>query len=356
MRLLSTVLVSTFALATSTFAQTPPTQGWPASRPATPPAPPSQPPQAGQPAQAGQAPAAVPLPSWFAEADTDKNGEITRAQFLAYRMKSFEELDTNKDNKLSFEEYSKVAEPPYSVDAPGGPTLEERRSRARAEFQNLDTNRSGFVERAEAEVLVHSEFNQYDTDRDNRLTEPEVRLIVQRALARQSAERQQVEARRREGLTALNDLMDIHLRDADHLDKDHNGRISQQEYLVLAGPAEGKEAQGLLPIDIRRKIIIRKFQEIDTDKDGVLSRVELTAYALRQFLEGDLNKDRFLNEEEGKKAQERETEKVRAYLQTLQPPAPPQQQQQRPAPAQPPRGGQPQPAPGLAPGLPQGTR
>jgi len=38
MRLLSTVLVSTFALATSTFAQTPPTQGWPASRPpATPP-------------------------------------------------------------------------------------------------------------------------------------------------------------------------------------------------------------------------------------------------------------------------------------------------------------------------------
>jgi len=349
MRLLSTVLVSSVALATSTFAQTPPTQGWPASRPpATPPA------QASQPPQAGQAPAPIPLPSWFAEADVDKNGEITRAQFLAYRMKSFEELDANKDNKLSFEEYGKVAEPPYSVDTPGGPSLEERRARARAEFQNLDTDRSGFVERAEAEVLVHSEFNQYDTDRDNRLTEPEVRLIVQRAMARQSAERQQIEARRREGLTALNDLMDIHLRDADRLDKDGNGRLSQQEYLVLAGPADGKEAQGLLPIDIRRKLIVRKFQEIDADKDGALTRVELTAYALRQFLESDLNKDRFLNEEEGKKAQERETEKVKAYLQTLQPPAPPPQQQ-RPAPAQP-RGGQPQPAPGLAPGLPQGTR
>lgn len=340
MRLLLPVFVSSLALATSTFAQTPPTQGWPANRPATP-AP-----------QASQTAGAIPLPSWFADADVDKKGEITRAQFLAYRMKSFEDLDTNKDNTLSLEEYLKVAEPPLSVDTPGGPTLEERRNRARVEFQNLDTNRSGFVERAEAEVLVHSEFNQYDTDRDNRLTEPEVRLIVQRAMARQSAERQQVEARRREGLTALNELMDIHLRDADRLDKDGNGRLSQQEYLVLAGPADGKEAQGLLPIDIRRKIIVRKFQEIDADKDGVLNRVELTAHALRQFLESDLNKDRFLNEEEAKKSQEREAEKVRLLLKSMPQPAPPQQQQQqRPAPA-PPRGGQQQPAPGL----PQGTR
>lgn len=346
MRPFTTVLLSSLALASSTFAQTPPTQGWPANRPPTPPAQTSPPPQAGQPAP-------IPLPSWFVEADVDKKGEITRVQFLAYRMKSFEDLDTNKDSKLSFEEYAKVAEPPFSTDTPGGPTLEERRSRARAEFQNLDTNRSGFVERAEAEVLVHAEFNSYDTDRDNRLTEPEVRLIVQRAMARQSAERQQIEARRREGLTALNDLMDIHLRDADRLDKDGNGRLSQQEYLALAGPADGKEAQGLLPIDIRRKIIQRKFQEIDSDKDGTLSRVELTAYALRQFLESDLNKDRFLNEEEGKKAQERESEKVRLFLQTLQPAAPPQQQPQRPGPAPgAPRGGQQQPAPGL----PQGTR
>jgi Ca2+-binding EF-hand superfamily protein len=341
MRLLPAILVSSLAIATSSLAQTPPTQGWPASRPA-------------QPSQANKAPAPIPLPSWFAEADVDKKGEITRAQFLAYRMKSFEELDADKDNRLSLEEYIKVADPPYSVDVPGGPSLEERRNRARVEFQNLDTNRNGFVERAEAEVLVHSEFNQYDTDRDNRLTEPEVRLIVQRAMARQSAERQQIEARRREGLTALNDLIDIHLRDADRLDKDHDGRLSLQEYFVLAGPVDGKEAQGLLPIDIRRKIITRKFQEVDADKDGTLNRVELTAHALRQFLESDLNKDRFLDEAEGKKSQERETEKVKAFLQTLQPPAPPQQQQ-RPAPA-PPRGGQPQPAPGLAPGLPQGTR
>ena len=103
-----------------------------------------------------------------------------------------------------------------------------------------------------------------------------------------------------------------------------------------------------------------KFNEIDTNKDGVLDRVELTAFAVNQFLQMDLNKDRFLNEEEFKKAQEAEQAKLKALVQTLMPPQQQQQAQPRPAPA-PPRGAQPaQPAPqqpqGLAPGLPQGTR
>jgi Ca2+-binding EF-hand superfamily protein len=300
----------------------------------------------------------VPLPQWFVEIDTDKKGEVTRAEFLKYRMKSFEELDVNKDGKLTLEEFIKVAEPPFSGDVPNGPNLEERRNRARAEFQNLDTNRDGFVERAEAEALVHSEFNQYDTDRDNKVTEPEVRLIVQRSLAREAAERQQIEARRRQGMAAINDFMDMQLREADKLDKNNDGKLSQQEYAVLAGPADGPGAQGLLPYDIRRQLVLRKFQEIDTNKDGQIDRVELTAHAVKQFLEMDINKDRFLTEEEFKKAQESETKKMRAIVQAMQPAQPPAQP--RPAPAQP-RAGQAQPAPapqpqGLAPGLPQGTR
>ena len=51
----------------------------------------------------------MPLPSWFHEIDTEKKGEVTRADFLKYRMRTFNELDANKDGKLTLEEFLKVA-------------------------------------------------------------------------------------------------------------------------------------------------------------------------------------------------------------------------------------------------------
>ncbi len=240
-------LTAVACLAVPAMAQTPPTQAWPQNRPPTP-----RPPRrrtrrsplrlraaaATPPATAAtRAPGGgVPLPQWFVDIDVDKKGEVTRADFLKYRMKSFETLDPNKDNKLSVEEFIKVVEPPVTpADAPGLPPLEERRSRARAEFQNLDTNRDGFVERGEAEALVHSEFNNYDTDRDNKITEPEVRLIIQRALQREAAERQQAEQRRRQGMMALERVhRHAAARSPTKLDKNKDTKISEQEY---TGPA-----------------------------------------------------------------------------------------------------------------------
>jgi Ca2+-binding EF-hand superfamily protein len=237
------------------------------------------------------------------------------------------------------------------ADTPGGPNLEERRNRLRPVFQNLDTNGSGFIERAEAEAPIQVEFNQLDTDRDNKITEAELRLIMQRAQQRQELERQQADAERRKGLMALNDLIDMQMRDADKLDKNNDGKISQQEYLVLAGPADGAQSQGLLPYDLRKQLTLIKFQAIDANKDGIIDRPELTAYALKEFLETDTNKDRFLDQEEVKKFQEAEAAKIQDMLKKMAPaaapkPAPQQQPQRAPAPA---------PA-GPAAGLPQGTR
>ncbi|MEI6201637.1 MAG: hypothetical protein WCP68_06780 [Enhydrobacter sp.] len=357
-RLFSTILVAAAAVTLPALAQTPPAKPAPVTpAPATPaPAKPAATPAPATPTTTPQAAASapVPLPTWFHEIDTANKGEVTRAEFLKYRMKTFDQLDTKKANKLTIDEFLKVAEPPFSSDMPNGMPLADRQARARAEFENLDTNRDGFVERAEAEALVHAEFNQYDTDRDNKVTEPEVRLIVQRTMQRETAERQQAEARRRQGLVAINDFIDMQLRSVDQLDKNNDGKVTQQEYATVAGPADGPQAQGLPPFELRRKIAMMKFAEIDTNKDGVLDRIELTAHAVEQFLQMDLNKDRFLNEEEFKKAQEAESAKLRATIQTLMPAQP---AQPRPAPAQP-RPAQPQQqAPGgLAPGLPQGTR
>lgn len=300
-------------------------------------------------AQTPSGPSPVPLPPWFVEIDTAKKGEVSRPDFLKYRMKSFDELDLNKDGKVSVEEFLKLAEPPYSSDTPGGPNLEERRNRVRATFQGLDTNSSGFIERGEAEAPIQAEFNHYDIDRDNKITEAEIRLFVQRQQQRQAAERQQAEAERRKGLMALNELIDMQMREADKLDKNGDAKISQQEYLAAAGPADGPQSQGMLPYDIRRQLVLIKFQAIDTNKDGVIDRPELTAYALKEFLETDLNKDRFLDQEEIRKFQEAEAKRMQEQIKKLTPaPTPP-----RPAPPQQ-RVPQPAPAPsGPPPGLPQ---
>ena len=105
--------------------------------------------------------------------------------------------------------------------------------------------------------------------------------------------------------------------------------------------------------------IAAHFDEIDANKDGQLDRVELTNYAVQQFIDMDTNKDRFLTDDEFKKAQEDETKKMRAIIQAMQPAQPAQPPRPAPAPAQQ-RGAPPPPQPaapqGLAPGLPQGTR
>ena len=119
----------------------------------------------------------MPLPTWFVEIDTAKKGEVSRADFLKYRMKSFDELDTNKDGKVSLEEFLKLAEPPYLQRRAG--RAERSRSVAIASASAFQNARHsivhGFIERAEAEALIQRRVQPVRHDRDNKITEPEIR-------------------------------------------------------------------------------------------------------------------------------------------------------------------------------------
>ena len=122
-----------------------------------------------------------------------------------------------------------------------------------------------------------------------------------------------------------------------------SGDAVEKPVRVLSG---GEKATGQLAgLEKALKNTEAAMARFDGNKDGQLDRVELTANAVQQFLKMDLNNDRFLNGEEFKKSQEVEQQKMRALVQTLQPP--PQQQGPRPAPAPAQRqgGGAPAPAP-----------
>mgnify|MGYP006174967259 CR=1 FL=1 len=87
-------------------------------------------PPAGQ--QASTTPPPIPLPSWFTEIDVNKKGEVTRADFLKYRMKSFEQLDANKDGQLTEKEATQL------------PAISQR-------FKELDKDQSGALSPSEFE-------------------------------------------------------------------------------------------------------------------------------------------------------------------------------------------------------------
>lgn len=165
-RLLRPILLAVAAATFPAAAQTPsapsPGTAWPANRP---PAPPAQAPaqSAGQPQQpAPQLPPAnpnapVPLPTWFSEIDTAKKGEVTRADFLKYRMKTFDQLDANKDGKLSLEEFQALwadLTRPIAVRA----------------FQFLDPNGDAVLDRAEVDKRFGSIVARLDRNNDGKLS------------------------------------------------------------------------------------------------------------------------------------------------------------------------------------------
>src|SRR3954451_742243 len=88
LRLLRPVLFAAAALSFPAAAQTPPAQGWPANRAPAPAQTPAAPPVAAPPAPAPGANAPIPLPLWYNEIDTAKKGEVSRPDFLTYRMKT----------------------------------------------------------------------------------------------------------------------------------------------------------------------------------------------------------------------------------------------------------------------------
>jgi Ca2+-binding EF-hand superfamily protein len=342
--------------------QTPP--GPPRIAPAPPTAtPPAATPPAPKPAPAPAPAAAAPpiqLPDWFVEIDTAKSGVVTREQFVAYRMKLFDQLDANKDGTLSKEEFLKLAEPPFTPDAPNLPPLADRRSFYEKQFETIDTDADGKVTRGEVQAYIALGFREFDIDMDGRATREEVLLVIREAQKRQAQVDAEIDRRNRnnpdrngDGLIDPEEFVAFETGRMLELDANKDGKVSLQEWLVLAGEAN-QNPPGQPTYQQRRDALTRRFQELDTNKDGQLDQAEIRAMALALFKKIDADGNGKITPQEWQIAN------------TPQPQQPPPKPapgpaaaptaQPRPAPAPGPRPA-PAPAPGpggLQPGVPLG--
>lgn len=238
------------------------------------------------PASAQQLPSAasrVPLPTWFTEIDTAGSGVVTREQFIAYRMKLFDQFDTNKDGVLTKDEFLKLAEPALT---PHSPPLADRKAFYEKQFEAIDTDFDDKLTRAEVQADLELGFREFDIDNDGRITQEEARstgsLCAWRFRLSLSPD---VNA---DCVVDLEEFVAFEIGRFLVLDENRDGNISRQEWLKLAGdpnhnpPGQANHQQ-------RLRALTKRFPEIDANKDGQLDQAEMRATVVALFKRFDLD-------------------------------------------------------------------
>jgi hypothetical protein len=112
------------------------------------------------------APVSLDPATLIKEADSDRDGWITRAEFLAARAARFDTLDADKNGVLSSAE--------FSAAAPGA----RGRMMAPLLFGQFDANGDGGVTRAEFENAPTPGFDRADSNGDGRLSAAEAKAAA----------------------------------------------------------------------------------------------------------------------------------------------------------------------------------
>jgi len=170
--------------------------------------------QGAGPGESGRAAFAAHL---FERMDTDKNGQVTRAEGKAEAERLFARMDANKDGQLTRQE---------SNDGARAIRQEELGTRFRA----LDTNSDGRLSAEESKLPAHF-FERLDANKDHALTLAEFQAVPDFGADRRGAE-------------------------FDQADENHDGKVTRAEAIHAAQ---------------------LRFDRVDTNHDGVITRPELDA-------------------------------------------------------------------------------
>jgi len=122
-------------------------------------------------------PPAKPQASPFDGVDTNKDGKISKAEFVAARSARFDKIDRNHDGKIS------------RADFPQGANYEAQLRRVDAQIAAADANKDGSVSREE---LAHAQtpfFDKVDTNHDGFVSKAEAEAARTQAQAAKARKR-----------------------------------------------------------------------------------------------------------------------------------------------------------------------
>lgn len=114
----------------------------------------------GADAQARRDPAAA-----FDQADANKDGAISRSEYVAARSSRFDQLDRNKDGAVSTADFPRLASYPDAM------------AKLRVMIDEADTNHDGKVTRQELASAPTPAFAKADVDRDGQVSKAELAAL-----------------------------------------------------------------------------------------------------------------------------------------------------------------------------------
>jgi Ca2+-binding EF-hand superfamily protein len=219
----------------------------------------------------------------FRTYDTNSDGRVAAIEWPGDQ-RLFRRLDTNRDRFLSMQEYTTGGG--FRSDSQGGPAYR---------FSNLDVNRDGWVTRNEWN-LDNASFNRLDANRDNRISrfEFENDPIGPSYTPAQFANTDV----NRDGWITRTEWR-LGADEFNRLDTNNDNRISRFEFESASDDDVDDDDRRYRSDrdDDDRRYLSDRFTNIDTNRDGSLSRIEFRG-GDAMFTRLDTNRDNRLSRAE----------------------------------------------------------
>jgi Ca2+-binding EF-hand superfamily protein len=108
----------------------------------------------------------------FKRFDSNKDGNITNAEFMKVGERDFQAFDADKDGSVSKEEF--LDPEPRRVGNASVDELAQAKKIWSQQFDMLDTDKNGVLSEAEHQKAGKRSFARIDTNKDNEITLPEM--------------------------------------------------------------------------------------------------------------------------------------------------------------------------------------